>query len=247
LESEKDKYPRDLTLREKKWLLYLLPEDRQGYAVYRDKIEDMVVIGDGRFGDGNYFLGYKGDEPDLSYSSLPMFASGQIICKECIIQISIHEFYDNKIEFSINSITGDEIPEELTEIRRWSYSYWSPHKASFIENDKLREVELMEKKDEAVLVFSLVYGTIWLFDNKTQINLIIPVTNFVNELLRGNTKIEKTKGINIKYVFEHLDMFGDNDITKAFVQYNKQYHKISLPDAEIAKPKEKGLVGKLFK
>ena len=245
MEPVEQKFPRELNSREKDWLLYLLPEDRPGYNTYRDKIKVMLVIGEGRFGEGNYYLGYEGDEPDFSYSSLPMFASGQVICKECTIQMSIHELYENKIEFSINNITGDEIPDTLNVIRRWSYSYWMPGHDSVFENDKLREVELMEKKGEAVLVFSINFRTIWLYENKSKINYIIPVTNFINELLRGNTKIDRRKGININYVFNNPGLFDDSDIVKAFVQYNKQYHKINLPDADVAKPK-KGVLKKFF-
>jgi hypothetical protein len=241
--DEEEKYPRALTQRDKEWLFYLLPQDRSGYAVYREKIDSMVVIGEGRFGPGNYVLGQRGDEPDLSYSSLPMFASGQIICKECAIQISIHELYDNKIEISINNISGDEIPDNLTETGRWSYSYWALGKESPFLDDKLREVNLSSQKGRAVLAISPAGQRIWLYDDNTKLNYIIPVTNFLNELLRGNSEIDRTKGVNIDYIFKNLDLFKDEDVVKAFVQYNKQYKKIDLPDKEIAKPK-KSILGK---
>src|SRR5437667_9439809 len=104
-------FPRKLNKLEKDWLFYLLPSTRKGYNEYRKLIEGMLVIGEGRFGEGNYVLGYEGDAPDLSYPSMPMFACGQIICEECRIQISIHEHYDNKIEYSINNLLGESIPE----------------------------------------------------------------------------------------------------------------------------------------
>ena len=244
--DEESNYPRELTNREKEWLFFLLPVEKPVYCSYRDKINTMQVIGEGRFGNGNYILGLESEEPDLSYSSLPMFASGQIICKEGIIQISIHEFYDNKIEVSINNLSGDEIPEILNEIKRWSYSYWQPGDKSPYDNDKLREVNLPEQKGKVVLTISLNKRAIWLYEQETQINHIIPVTNFINELLRGNTKIDRTKGININYVFENIKIFSDNDIVKAFIQYNKQYRKINLPETEV-KDKKKGILGKIFK
>lgn len=246
MEIEEQIYPRQLSDREKGWLFYLLPEDKPVYASYRDKINDMQIIGEGRFGSGNYVLGYEGDELDLSYSSLPMFASGQIVCKEGTIQISIHEFYDNKIEVSINNLSGDKIPENLTEIKRWSYSYWKPGEISPFENDKPREVNLLAEKGKAVLAISNTGGSVWLYDKENQINHIIPVTNFINELLRGNTKIDRTKGININYVFENINMFKNEEIVKAFIQYNKQYRKIDLPETELTKTKKKGIMGKLF-
>lgn len=239
-------YPRSLSEQEKEWLFYLLPAERPGYKIYRDKIDTMCVIGEGRFGEGNYVLGYDGDEPDLSYSSLPMFATGQIVNKECTVQVSIHELYDNKIEISINNISGEGIPGQLTELSRWTYSLWQPGNSSPFENDKLREINLLSGERKAVLAISLKMRTIWVYDSISGVNYIIPLTNFLNELLRGNTKIDRTKGVNIEYIFENLEMFSDSDFVKAFVQYNKQYHKISLPDTEIAGPKKKGLIKKLF-
>ena len=239
-------YPRNLTQLERDLLFYLLPSERPGYKLYQDKTGSMLVIGEGRFGEGNYVLGYEGDEPDLSYSSLPMFAAGQIIFKECTIQVSIHELYDNKIEISINNVSGEGIPDELTEISRWTYSNWLPGNSSPFENDKLREINLLSGERKAVLAISLKMRTIWVYDSISGVNYIIPLTNFLNELIRGNTKIDRTKGININYIFENMNMFSDGEIIRAFVQYNKQYHKISLPDAEIAKPKKKGILGKWF-
>jgi len=239
-------FPRSLNELEKEWLFYLLPADRVGYKKYRDIIDKMVIIGEGRFGEGNFVLGNAGDEPDLSYSSLPMFATGQIIFKECTIQVSIHELYDNKIEISINNISGEGIPDKQTEISRWTYSNWLPGNSSPFENDKLREINLLSGERKAVLSISLKMRTIWVYDSISGVNYIIPLTNFLNELLRGNTKIDRAKGININYIFENLDMFSDDEFVKAFVQYNKQYRKITLPDAEIAKPKKKGILGKWF-
>ncbi|MFI5145012.1 MAG: hypothetical protein ACHQJ4_05390 [Ignavibacteria bacterium] len=244
--DSKNNFPRQLIEREKEWLFFLLPSGRPGYHLYRDKIDSMCVIGEGRFGEGNYVLGYEGDEPDLSYSSLPMFATGQVIFKECTIQVSIHELYDNKIEISINNVYGEGIPDELTEISRWTYSNWLPGTISPFPDDKLRETDILTGSRKAVLAISQNRRTIWLYESNSGMNYIIPVTNFLNELMRGNTKIDRTKGININYIFENLDLFSDDDFVKAFVQYNKQYRKIDLPDAEIAKPKKSGFIKKIF-
>jgi hypothetical protein len=240
-------YPRKLTERERGWLFYLLPEDISAYADYRTKIDSMFVIGEGRFGEGNLVLGHKGDEPDLSYSSLPVFACGQIEYKECRLQISIHEFYDNKIEVSISNLSGDKIPPALTEVSKWSYSYWKPGFPSPFANDKLREINITKYIGDLVLVLSPANHSIWLYESKTGFNHIIPVTNFINELLRGNTSIDKTKGINIAFVFDNLAKFSNPEFVKALVQYNKQWRKIELFDSDVAieTPKE-GIFKKLF-
>lgn len=246
-QNNERKYPRKLSDRETEWLFYLLPEDRPLYAEYRAKINSMLVIGEGRFGEGNLVLGHEGDEPDLSYSSLPVFACGQIIYKECRLQISIHEIYDNKIEVSISNISGDKIPGTLTEASKWSYSYWKPGSASPFEGDRLREIDIKKAKGELVLVLSPKNLSVWLYEAKTGLNRIIPVTNFINELLRGNASIDKTKGINIAYVFENLKKFSDAEFVKALVQYNKQWKKVELYDSDAAIEEEKkGLFKKLF-
>lgn len=241
------KYPRKLTEQEQSWLFYLLPEERIAYAEYRKKIGSMLVIGEGRFGEGNLVLGHEGDEPDLSYSSLPVFACGQIEYKECRLQISIHEFYDNKIEVSISNLTEDKIPVILTEVSKWSYSYWKPGESSPFAGDKLREINITKHTGDLVLVLSPANHSIWLYESKAEFNHIIPVTNFINELLRGNTSIDKTKGINMPYVFDNLAKFSNPEFVKALVQYNKQWRKVELldSDAEIGKEK-KGLFKKIF-
>jgi hypothetical protein len=240
------KYPRNLTPREKDWLFYLLPEESHAYAEYRSNIASMLVIGEGRFGEGNLVLGYEGDSPDLSYSSLPVFASGQIICKDCTIQVSIHEFFDNKIEVSLSNLSDSEIPEFLLEIRRWSYSYWKPGQPSPFEGDNLREVNVSKNNNELVLALSPQSRTVWLYDSKSKVNYIIPVTNFINELLRGNPKIDKSGGINVGFIFSNLDKFDDDDFVHAFVQYNKHWHKVKLLDSDVAVHKKKGLFKKIF-
>jgi hypothetical protein len=241
------KYPRKLTKREKDWLYYLLPEERHAYAEYRRNIGSMLVIGEGRFGDGNLVLGYEGDEPDLSYSSLPVFACGQIEFEGGSLQVSIHEFFDNKIEVSINNVAGEGIPDIISEKNRWTYSYWKPGEMSPFEGDRLREVNLSKNKNEFVLALSTANHSIWLYEAVSGVNHIIPVTNFVNELLRGNKSIDRTKGINVAYVFSVLDKFPDEDFVRAFVQYNKHWRKVELPDSDVAHVKEKkGLFKKLF-
>ena len=239
-------YPRNLTPREKDWLFYLLPEESHAYAEYRSTIASMLVIGEGRFGEGNLVLGYEGDSPDLSYSSLPVFASGQIICKGCTIQISIHEFFDNKIEVSLSNLSDSEIPEFLLETARWSYSYWRPGKPSSFKGDKLREINVSKNDNELVLALSPESRTVWLHDSRSKVNYIIPVTNFINELLRGNPKIDKSGGINIGFIFSNLEKFEDDDFIRAFVQYNKHWHKIELLDSDVAFGKRKGLFKKIF-
>lgn len=252
-------YPRNLTSQEKDWLFYLLPAGRKGYTEYRKLIDGMLVIGEGRFCEGNYVLGYEGDSPDLSYASLPMFACGQIICEiepdllprvlggsnpmnRCIIQISVHEFFDNKIEYSISNLSDERIPDEIKELSRWSYSYWQPGKISPFENDKLHEYEIAANNGELVLAISEANRSIWLYDSKSEVNHIIPVTNFINELLRlvrhalACYYIDKKQGLDLDYIFSNLQLFTLEDIKQALIEYNKHWRKINLEEFNLRDP-----------
>lgn len=223
-------FPRKFTQREKDFLFYLLPADRKGYSEYRKFMEDMAVIGTGSFGEGNFFLGSEGDVPDFSYPSAPVFACGQVICENCVIQITVHEISDNKLEFSISNLSAEEIPDELNEIRRWSYSYWKPGERSPFENDNLWEYKI---GSGFVLAVSPANRSIWLYDQNSEVNHIIPVTNFINELLQVSKAIPSIlppKGARgmIDYVLTNLDKFTAENFRQALIEYNKHWHKINL-------------------
>jgi hypothetical protein len=66
-------------------------------------------------------------------------------------------------------------------------------------------------------------------------------------LLRGNKSVDKSKGIDIAFVFSHLGMFTDSEFVRAIVQYNKQWRKLELPDTEvITRAKRRSVLRKLF-
>lgn len=241
-------YPRHLTEQELSMLFFLLPEDRPVYNEYRKRITEMLIIGAGRFEEGNYVLGFVNDKPDLSYASLPVFASGQVISDGASVQITIHEEYDNKIEFSINNLSGDIIPSSVNITGGWTYSTWKPGESSLFKNDELREVQISPVKNKILLVISKVNRSIWLYEDANKYNHIIPVTNFINELLRGNTAIDRTKGIDMNYIFDNLSAFSDYNFKKAVINYNKQWRKLDLSETESAEgAKKPGLFSRIFK
>lgn len=243
-----EEFPRSLTAVEFEQIYFLLPENIEAYNRYRVRIAQLVVIGHGRFGDGNLILGKSGDTPDLSYSSLPVFASGQIEYGSSKVLVTIHEEYDEKIEVSINIIAGNSIPGNSKITGGWTYSTWKPGDKSPFKNDSLKIINISEKKNELVLVLSKTNHSIWLYESAKKYNHIIPVTNFINELLRGNSSIDRTKGINMNYIFDNLKKFKDSDFVKALVQYNKQWRKLDLSKSEIKPVKEKvSLFSKIFR
>ncbi len=241
-------YPRHLTATELSMLFFLLPEDIPVYNKYRQRMEKMLVIGKGRFEEGNYILGFENDKPDLSYSSLPVFAGGRVILDNAEIQVTIHEEYDNKIEFSINNLSGELVPASGKITGGWTYSNWKPGEPSPFKNDVLREVQISPVKNMLVLAISKSNRSIWLYDDENKYVHIIPVTNFINELLRGNTTIDRTKGINMDYIFDNLSLFKDNEFKKALITYNKQWRKLDLSKVESpAENKKSGFFSKIFK
>ena len=116
----------------------------------------------------------------------------------------------------------------MTEVKRWSYSHWKPGDPSPFENDKLHEYHLSKEKGKLVLAVSPANRSIWLYNSKTEINSIIPVTNFINELLRLKKIMNKKEGMDLNYIFSNLNDFNVKDFRHAFLEYNKHWHKIDL-------------------
>jgi hypothetical protein len=193
-------------------------------------------------------MGFENDKPDLSYASLPVFASGLVTLDNAGILVTIHEEYDNKIEFSINNLSGGLVPSEGNITGGWTYSTWKPSSPSPFKNDMLREVQISQVKNKLVLAVSKTNRTIWLYEDKINYVHIIPVTNFINELLRGNISIDRTKGINMNYIFDNLNLFKDDDFRKALINYNKQWRKLDLSEIESGEAgKKSGLFTRIFK
>jgi hypothetical protein len=239
-------YPRKLNDKEKEFLFYILPENKPVYKDYRERLESMAVIGAGRFGEGNCVMGFSEDKPDLSYSSLPVFAAGQFIYNNnTAVQITIHEEFESKIEFNISNVNGEKIPLNDKPVRKWTYSVWNEGDPSPFDNDELREVNMMNK---FLLVISKANKSIWIHEFDTQFNHIIPVTNFLNELRRGNKEVDKTHGIDVNNIIDNINNFEDRKLIDTVVIYNKQWRKLDLSALDEKKlPKKKKSWPSLFK
>ncbi|MCS7228428.1 MAG: hypothetical protein RMJ81_09920 [Candidatus Kryptonium sp.] len=236
------KFPRDLTERERNWILWMLPEDKPGYRAYREMIKEMMIIGYGRFEPDNLILGQPNDKPDEETFFTPIISLGQIEMREARIQISIHREHRNQIQVDIVNLLGDTIPENVSEIRRWSYAYWNPGDVSPCTEKPVREVKIFSRTEHnLILVISPSDKKIWLHEIDSGINYIIPVTNFFNELLRQRKEIiDKTGGLNVNFIFENIDRFSDADINNAFINYSKIFAKVDVGAYEEVKEK-KGL------
>ena len=221
-----EKFPRALTEKEKYLLFKVLPENKPGYKKYRDKINKLVVIGEGRFSRDNMILGKPGNKPDLSFPSTPVFAAGTIICKETEIDVAIHEEIDNEIEFDISTNNSVKPDEDITEVSDWNYSEWVPGKSAPKDNSPVREVVVMS--DKLTLVIAPVHRKIWLHNIETGVNYLIPLSNFYNQLMMvkdiRNSKVALSPGI----FFEQLNNYSDGDLVSAFITYNKYIKRFNI-------------------
>ncbi len=225
MNSGEKQFPRDLTSQEISLLFSVLPEEKSGYNHYREKINQLMVTGYGRFKNNNYILGKKGTVPDLSVSSTPVFAAGTIKIPDDEIDILINEEIDDEIEFDITLVNTNEIPAEINEIERWSYSGWNPGDKAPHDNSPVRETVISQ--GEYILAFAPAHKKIWLHEYKSGVNHLIPLTNYYNELMRFKRTKDPKLALNPKLMFDKLDDFSDYELVNTFVLYNKYMRRFS--------------------
>lgn len=228
--SNGQNFPRKLSEIEEYWLNLILPENRPGYKIYRDRIKNLFVIGYGKFPPFNLILGEKETKPDLTIPPQSIVATGTFYYKFGKVNVSIFEEFENQIEldiqsegFNYNEISSDNLIDN--EIKFFTYSNWSPGQRHPFDNSELRQVEI----DKNILIaISKSHKRIWMHNRETQTNKFIPITNFYQELLRV-LKIHNPKIItDINYFFLNLNKFSDAQIKEAFINYNRSWKKVDL-------------------
>ncbi len=219
-------FPRELSPKEKNWLFAALPEFKLGYKQYREIIENLSVIGYGRFGEGNLILGEENDSVDLDIPSAPVLAIATITFDVGKIYVTIHEELENKIEIDIKGIAVDTIPDDLNQAKVWSYSGWVPGEKAPFDKSEVREVHLIRNK--IVLAVAPVHKKIWVYNSKSGINHFIPVTNFYNEMmiLIGNKNSETA--LNPGRLFTNLNDFTDKQLAQTLLVYNKYWQRVEI-------------------
>ncbi len=240
-------FPRELSALEKELLFSVLPREKPGYKIYRDKIGSLPVSGPGRFGRGNLYLGKEGTVPDITLPSAPVLASGTVEFYECTADINIHEESDEAIEFYI-AFSEEEIPELLHEKKRWSYSDWNPGQTAPGDNSEVREISLGDKGH--LLAIAPVHKKIWVHEFGSGINFLIPVSNLYNYLMLMKNIREAKIVSKPSLIFENHKSFTDYEIMSAFLVYNKYFKKFDIDDSgfnsEPVKLKKRGIF-KIFR
>ena len=224
-------YPRPLSLRECEWIEWVLPAERPGYERYRDAVRSMVVIGDGRRGEGEIILGDSHAQPDFSAPLPSVFAYGVIETDFGSISVTVREMLDEQISVEIVSQRSDNIPDSFEENRRWTYSTWNPGAVCPQCTNGMREVGMHNVGDEDkrfVLAICNYDKRLWVHDASSGVNRLIPVTNFYNELMLHKNIRDPKIALNAKLLFSGLDEYTDEDLTYAFVTYNTIKAKVHI-------------------
>ncbi|MFQ5798512.1 MAG: hypothetical protein ACE5H0_07450 [Bacteroidota bacterium] len=224
-----ERYPRKLAKREQEFLYWLLPDERTGYHHYRDLLETMVVLGEGRRGKGNLVLGHPGDVLDLDAPLASVFAFGVIEGEDKNILVTIREEQEHQVEVEIVGSKSDKVPDQFAEKRRWSYSSWSPGDLGPSSGGMVREVKMRGKENfTLVLAISPPEKRLWIYDAKSQVNHLIPVTNFYNELMMLKGIRDPNLALQSAKLFSRLSKFSDEDLARAFLSYNRLRKKVEV-------------------
>ncbi len=239
-QSINEKFPRQLSSKEKQWLFAALPENKLGYKQYRDIIENLLVIGYGRFGEGNFILGEEGDIIDFENSSSPILAVANITFDVGKVYVTIHEELDGQIEVDIKGTAVEHIPDDLEQAKVWTYSNWIPGEKAPFDKSAVREIHLV--KNEIVLVIAPIHKKVWVYNSKSGINHFIPVTNYYNEMMILLNNKNSDTALNPGRLFSNLSEFTDQQLAQGFLVYNKYSNRIELDyhqfDSKINRKKE---------
>ena len=229
--SQRDSgYPRPLSVREKEWLDWILPQYRIGYKPYYDLVQGMSVIGEGRRGKGEIILGIPPSKPDFDDPLTPVFAYGTIETDKGKISITLREVTENQISVEIVSHASEVVPEEFMEIRRWTYSTWNPGEACPQCSHEVRAVPMhtVAQHEHFVLAICFHGKRLWVHDSTTRVNRLIPVTNFYNELMLHKNIRDPKVAIDANLLFNRNSEYSDADLVYAFLTYNKIKTKVRI-------------------
>ncbi len=219
-------FPRELFKSEKEILFSVLPESKSGYKKYRQRINYMKVIGQGRFGGGNFILGFEGDEVELDIPSASVFSSGIVISNESNFDVTIHEEEEEQIEFDISPFGKIDVDKEIKIESVTSLAFWNKNEKSPFTDSPVSEFVVL--KNKYTLVIDSSAKKIWMNDIETGINHIIPLTNFYNELMRFKDIREHEIALKPGRFFNEVDKYSDEDIISAFLMYDKYMNRFNL-------------------
>lgn len=223
-------YPRELKPRERELLLWLLPEERPGYRKHRECVEAWKVTGAGVRGEGSHVMSPAVSSRRLQDEPVsPVIAYGVVETTSGAIAVTIRERVENRIEYEIVPLSGGEEALRSEEIRRWTYSTWSPGAPCPACEQPAREVPL-GTSGRKVLRLALCPRDerLWVFEGDSGITHILPVTSFYNELMLHKGIRDPQVALDTHRLFSDLASFSDDDMTSAFQMYNQLHRKVDF-------------------
>lgn len=226
-------FPRNLRVKERDLLESVLPPDRPGYRKYRDLLETLQVIGEGRRGAGHLILGPPREGPDHASPLPPVVAYGIVETTKDRYTITVRELTGNQIDAEIVSAHDEEIPDHFEEKRRWTYSMWKPGSPSPATGAPVREVPIDER---SVFVIAAGEKRLWVYDGATGMNHPIPVTNYHNELMLHKQIRDPAIALRSGLLFDRLSSYSDADLRAAFVSYNATRRRVDVQQAPTPAP-----------
>ena len=87
-----------------------------------------------------------------------------------------------------------------------------------------------EKLRVLVLVFCVQDERLWVYDQASGVNHLIPLTNFYNELMLHAKVRDPAVALNMKRLFVDLEHYSDTALAGAFASYNKLKTKIHFDE-----------------
>ncbi len=226
-------YPRRLRAVERDLLWSVLPPDRAGYRAYRERIDAMVVIGEGRRGRGDLVLGLAGDAPDVSGPLPQVIASGGVETSEGVVSVTVRELFAGQIDIEIVSDRGEPVPDTIDERRRWSYSDWLPGRPSPSSGTPVREVMI---GPGVTLGISVGERRLWVYEAVTGLVLLLPVTGFYNELMLYRGVRDPKTALVPGRLFDELGLYADEDLREAFLAANRIRHRVEVSGVDSPPP-----------
>ncbi len=227
--SSPDRFPRELDLHERELLMWVLPENRPGYAEYRRFVEQWPVAAVGRRGEGNYVLAQTGWSVDIESPLPQLFAYGVVEHEQGVLTISVRERYGGQLEFELEGMADRTAVDEFREIRRWSFSEWLPSQPCPSCCSSVREIGMTTTATEQlVLALCSRDCRVWVYDARSGVNALIPVTGFYNELMLHAGVHDPTIALDPKRLFELPGARTDAELIRAFSLYNKIRNKVVL-------------------
>ena len=232
-----------LSTQERDLLLWLLLESRPAYRPYRRCVLDWGVASRGQRGEGHVLLAPANGVVDLEMPLPHVLAYGVVQTSEGDIAVSVRERVSDQLDCDVSILSAGSLPGGHNEIRRWSYSDWSPGLPCPICGKRCRQVPMMTDGATAgVLAVCCEDRRIWVFDSLRQIAIPVPVTRFYTELMRVRNIRSPRIGLEPHRFYSMVPSSTDSELAEAFFHYNKMKQKISSGGLHRPSPRPKDKV-----